>query len=106
MLNLQTPGVYLREVEVPQPPLLRMSVTGLVGQAERGPLNSPQRIENLGQFRDIFGDLVGYSYLPYSIFGFFLSCSIGESGASIGAGDVPGCSKLTVDSNGRLSTIR
>jgi hypothetical protein len=73
MLNLQTPGVYIREVEVPQPPLLRMSITGFVGQAERGPLNSPQRIENLGQFRDIFGDLVGYSYLPYSIFGFFLN---------------------------------
>jgi uncharacterized protein len=73
MLNLQTPGVYIREVEVPQPPLLRMSITGFVGQAERGPLNSPQRIENLGQFRDIFGDLVGHSYLPYSIFGFFLN---------------------------------
>ena len=73
MLNLQTPGVYIREVEVPQPPLLRMSITGFVGQAERGPLNSPQRIENLGQLRDIFGDLVGYSYLPYSVFGFFLN---------------------------------
>jgi len=73
MLNLQTPGVYLREIESPPPPLLKMSVTGFVGQAERGPLNSPQLIENLGQFRDIFGDLVGYSYLPYSIFGFFLN---------------------------------
>jgi len=73
MLNLQTPGVYLREIEVPPAPLLRMSVTGFVGQAERGPLNAPQRIENLGQFRDIFGDFVGYSYLPYSIFGFFLN---------------------------------
>jgi phage tail sheath protein FI len=73
MLNLQTPGVYLREIESPPPPLLKMSVTGFVGQAERGPLNSPQLIENLGQFRDIFGDLIGYSYLPYSIFGFFLN---------------------------------
>jgi uncharacterized protein len=73
MMNLQTPGIYLREVEVPQPPLLRMSVTGFVGQAERGPLNYPQPIVDLGQFRDIFGDLVGYSYLPYSIFGFFLN---------------------------------
>ncbi len=72
-MNLQTPGIYLREVEVPQPPLLRMSVTGFVGQAERGPLNYPQPIVDLGQFRDIFGDLVGYSYLPYSIFGFFLN---------------------------------
>lgn len=73
MMNLQTPGVYLREVEVPQPTRLRMSVTGFVGQAERGPLNYPQPIVDLGQFRDIFGDLVGYSYLPYSIFGFFLN---------------------------------
>jgi uncharacterized protein len=73
MLNLQTPNVYLREVEIPPPRLLKMSVTGFVGQAERGPLNSPQLIENLGRFRDIFGDLVGYSYLPYSIFGFFLN---------------------------------
>ena len=73
MMNLQTPGIYLREVEVPQPPLVRMSVTGFVGQAERGPLNYPQPIVDLGQFRDIFGGLVGYSYLPYSIFGFFLN---------------------------------
>jgi hypothetical protein len=73
MLNLQTPGVYLREVEVPRPSLLRMSVTGFVGQAERGPLNFPQPIEDLGQFREIFGDFVGYSFLPYSIFGFFLN---------------------------------
>jgi hypothetical protein len=73
MMNLQTPGVYLKEVEIPQPPLLRMSVTGFVGQAERGPLNYPQPIVDLGQFRDIFGDQVNYSYLSYSIFGFFLN---------------------------------
>lgn len=73
MLNQQTPGVYVREVEVPPPRLLPMSITGFVGQAERGPLNSPQRIENLGQFRDVFGDFVDYSFLPFSIFGFFLN---------------------------------
>ena len=73
MMNLQTPGVYLREIAIPPPLLLRMSVTGFVGLAERGPLNHPQPIDDLGQFRDIFGDLVGYAYLPYSIFGFFLN---------------------------------
>jgi uncharacterized protein len=73
MMNLQTPGVYLREIAIPPPLLLRMSVTGFVGLAERGPLNYPQPIDDLGQFRDIFGDLVGYAYLPYSIFGFFLN---------------------------------
>lgn len=73
MLNLRTPGVYLREIEVTQEPLVRMSVAGFVGQAERGPLNRPQAVNSWGQFRDIFGDFTGYSYLAYSVFGFFLN---------------------------------
>ncbi|MET0647224.1 MAG: phage tail sheath C-terminal domain-containing protein [Pyrinomonadaceae bacterium] len=71
MLNFQTPGVYIREVEVAPPPAVRMDVAGFVGQAERGPLNSPQPLTNWGQFRDIYGDFTGYSYLAYSVFGFF-----------------------------------
>src|SRR2546423_14994762 len=71
MLNLQTPGVYIREVEVEPTPLVRMSVAGFVGQAERGPLNYPQPVNSWGQFGDIFGDFVGYSYLAYSVFGVF-----------------------------------
>lgn len=71
MLNFQTPGVYIREVEVAPPPAVRMDVAGFVGQAERGPLNSPQPLTSWGQFRDIFGDFTGYSYLAYSVFGYF-----------------------------------
>jgi hypothetical protein len=71
MLNFQTPGVYIREVEVAPPPAVRMDVAGFVGQAERGPLNFPQPLTSWGQFRDIFGDFTGYSYLAYSVFGFF-----------------------------------
>ncbi|MFL6332166.1 MAG: phage tail sheath family protein [Pyrinomonadaceae bacterium] len=71
MLNLTTPGVYIREVEVAPPPAVRMDVAGFVGQAERGPLNYPQPLTSWGQFRDIFGDFNGYSYLAYSVFGFF-----------------------------------
>lgn len=71
MLNFQTPGVYIREVEVTPPPAVRMDVAGFVGQAERGPLNSPQPLTSWGQFRDIFGDFTGYSYLAYSVFGYF-----------------------------------
>src|ERR1700750_2106356 len=71
MLNLTTPGVYIREVEVTPPPAVRMDVAGFVGQAERGPLNYPQPLTSWGQFRDIFGDFTGYSYLAYSVFGFF-----------------------------------
>ena len=71
MLNLTTPGVYIREVEVAPPPAVRMDVAGFVGQAERGPLNYPQALTSWGQFGDIFGDFTGYSYLAYSVFGFF-----------------------------------
>src|SRR5215210_1127421 len=73
MMSFTTPGVYLRTTEVVQPRLVRMSVTGMVGQAERGPLNYPQQINSWGQYRDIFGDFVGYGYLPYCVFGFFLN---------------------------------
>lgn len=73
MKNFKTPGVYLREIDVAPAPLLRMSVTGFVGQAERGPLDYPQQVTSWGQFRDIYGDFVGYSYLSFAVFGFFLN---------------------------------
>src|SRR6185295_8189965 len=42
---------------------------------------------------------------PISIFGFFLSCSIGLSAGTCVTGALtPGGSRFTVDSNGRLST--
>jgi hypothetical protein len=50
-----------------------MDIAGFVGQAERGPLNYPQPITSWGQFREIFGEFVGFSYLPYAVFGFFLN---------------------------------
>lgn len=73
MKSFKTPGVYLREIDVAPPPLVRMSVAGFVGQAERGPLDYPQRVESWGQFRDVYGDFVGYSYLAFAVFGFFLN---------------------------------
>jgi uncharacterized protein len=74
MSELRAPGVYLREVEEQPPPgLPPMHITGFVGQAERGPLNYPQPLTNWGQFRDIFGDFAGHSFLAYAVFGFFLN---------------------------------
>ncbi len=73
MIDFKTPGVYIREVEVTPPDRLRFDVTGFVGQAERGPLNQPQPITSWGQYREIFGDFVGFSYLPYAVYGFFLN---------------------------------
>lgn len=73
MGKFTTPGVYLKEVDVAPPRALGLGITGFVGQAERGPLNSPQPLTNWGQFLDIFGTFVGFSYLPYAVFGFFLN---------------------------------
>lgn len=73
MGTFTTPGVYLKEVDIAPPRALRLGITGFVGQAERGPLNTPQPLTNWGQFLDIFGTFVGFSYLPYAVFGFFLN---------------------------------
>ncbi|MDQ3806333.1 MAG: phage tail sheath family protein, partial [Acidobacteriota bacterium] len=73
MTSFQPPGVYLRQTEAARPTAAPMSVAGFVGQAERGPLDSPQQVNSWGQYRDLFGDFVGYAYLPYSVFGFFLN---------------------------------
>ena len=67
----KTPGVYVREIESPIQSRFRLDITGFVGEAERGPLNSPQPIENWGQYLDIFGNLIGFGYLPYTVFSFF-----------------------------------
>lgn len=71
MRNFRTPGVYIRDVEVKPPARVRMDITGFVGQAERGPLNSPQQLTSWGEYLDIFGGFVGYGYLPYCVFTFF-----------------------------------
>jgi hypothetical protein len=71
MRNLGVPGVYIREVEVKPPPRLRLDITGFVGQAERGPLNFPQPLTGLGEYRDVYGGFTGDSYLSYCVFTFF-----------------------------------
>jgi hypothetical protein len=71
--HFQTPGLYLKGLETdPNPPTLS-AVTGFVGAAEKGPPNQPQPIRNWGEFREIFGEVVPYSYLAPSVFGFFLN---------------------------------
>ena len=73
MRNFRTPGVYIREVEVKSPPRVRMDITGLAGLAERGPLNFPQPLTSWGEYLDVFGGFVGYGYLPYCVFTFFMN---------------------------------
>lgn len=50
------PGITF-QAEVPPPPeiLPRMDITGFVGMAATGPLNTPVMIEDVKRFRDVFG---------------------------------------------------
>lgn len=68
-----TPGVYFEFLDTAPPVIrrLRTDITGFVGLAERGPLNEPVRIESWRQFQSQFGSFVPYSYLAYSVKGFF-----------------------------------
>ena len=79
--NGRLPGV-LCETTVPNKieNALRMDVTGFVGFAERGPIDIPVMIEDLSQFRLIFGNdlpvaidkgLPVYAHLPAAVEAFF-----------------------------------
>ena len=69
----KTPGLYLRGIGTETLPPLLSAVTGMIGVAERGPLNSPQPLKNWGEFLEVFGGFISYSHLPDSVFGFFLN---------------------------------
>jgi hypothetical protein len=72
MNGLWTPGVYLqRATAAPAPPPRLTSVTGFVGLAGRGPLNSPQRLENWRQFEAVFGGPTDDHDLGPAVYGFF-----------------------------------
>src|SRR3989442_6248891 len=68
--TLTAPGLYLRGVETPAPPL-GSAITGFVGVAERGPINSPQPLTGWSDYSDTFGGFTPYGYLAESVFGFF-----------------------------------
>jgi uncharacterized protein len=74
-----SPGVYVEEVELGPRPIegVSTSTAGLVGVAERGPLNVPVLITSEGDYRRVYGgplrpDLYPDCwYLPLAIRGFF-----------------------------------
>ena len=68
-----SPGVYIEEVEGPQPIQPVGTSTGaFVGLAQFGPVNSPQLITNYTQFANTFGGfLSGQAYLAYAVQNFF-----------------------------------
>jgi len=71
--SLKTPGLYLRDLESEFLPPHLSAVTGFVGTAAKGPLYQPQPIKSWGEFLEIFGEVVPFSYLAPSVYGFFLN---------------------------------
>src|ERR1051326_5554529 len=72
-ISYRTPGVYIEWLDAnPQRlELGRSDVAGFVGIAERGPVQTPVKIESERQFLTAFGDRVPYAYLAYAVAGFF-----------------------------------
>ena len=74
MLSSQlAPGVYFEKVESGISPVsrVRMDIPGFAGICERGPIDTPLRINSWKEFTFYFGNPVSNGILAYSVRGFF-----------------------------------
>jgi phage tail sheath protein FI len=73
MPSYYTPGIYFEKIDTATRNVLglRTDIPGFVGIAERGPLNTPVRIESWKQFWAVFGGFIPQGYLAYAVQGFF-----------------------------------
>ena len=69
------PGVYVEEIDTGPRPIegVSTSTAGMIGLAERGPVNVPILLTNSGDYSRWFGGLLdldvfgGNAYLPYAV---------------------------------------
>ena len=75
MPTYQSPGVYVEEVSSGSRPIegVGTAVCAFVGFAERGTPNRPTLVTNWTQYTKAFGGFVEGSYLPQSVYGYFLN---------------------------------
>jgi phage tail sheath protein FI len=67
-----SPGVYIEEIQGPQPIQPVGTSTGaFVGIAQSGPINTPTLITNYTQFANTFGGYLPGAYLAYAVQNFF-----------------------------------
>lgn len=68
-----TPGVYFETVDVSREAIaaIRTDIAAFVGIAERGPLNTPVRVNSWEQFHATFGSFIAQGYLAYTVKAFF-----------------------------------
>jgi uncharacterized protein len=73
LLAYQKPGVYYERADAQSLAInpLRTDITGFVGLAQRGPIDSPVPVESYRQFEAQFGGFTGIGYLAYAVRGFF-----------------------------------
>lgn len=74
-MNYKVPGVYLEQDPKRIEPIRikKECIAGFIGFSEKGPLNKGVRIKSFGEFQKIYGSFTDYSYLAYTVYGFFLS---------------------------------
>ena len=74
-MNYKVPGVYIEDDSQRIEPLKisKECLTGFLGVAEKGPVDKGVRIKSFNEFLEIFGGFTEYSYLAYSVYGYFLS---------------------------------
>jgi len=73
------PAVYVEEVDTGSKPIegVSTSTTGVVGVAERGPVNVPMLVTSNGEYARLFGGLLNpelygeHRFLPHAVEGFF-----------------------------------
>ena len=73
MLTYRAPGIYFEQRDASPPVMgpVRTDVAGFVGITSRGPLHWPVRIENMTQFRHVFGGEIAQGYLAYAVREYF-----------------------------------
>ncbi|MFC4158632.1 phage tail sheath family protein [Chitinimonas lacunae] len=72
-MRYATPGVSIERTDAAsvEPIVLRTDITGFVGLAERGPLDTPLPVESWRQFQAHFGEPLSSAYLAHALRGFF-----------------------------------
>jgi len=72
MAEYLSPGVYIEEIQGPQPIQAVGTSTGaFVGIAQSGPVNSARLISNYTQFANTFGGFLPNGFLAYAVQNFF-----------------------------------
>src|SRR4051812_33344032 len=78
-----SPGVYVEEIDTGSKPIegVSTSTAGVIGVAERGPVNWPMLVTSFGEYTRLFGEFLpstvfsnthgAHHYLPHAVEGFF-----------------------------------